>query len=258
VLLKKGTISMNRRQFLGTSTLILAGALSACGTGGGPNQDLAKQFLTERNGGTPVAIGAGGPNAPILGFIESVDGPQLTVKREMQETTTTVQLATGAKIHKYVDAQLSEIKAGDTLTAFGTKQDDVFQANLLRLGGDDEVFSAPVVVNRSSGQNTGGPPATGEAVDGGGDKVVIGGPGAGSTMPMTGTVETVESQRIVLKDKDGASTAVKLADDARIQKSAEVALADLTVGTFILAIGTQSGDVYQATQVQILPAPQDR
>ena len=61
---------MKRRQFLAVSSLILAGALSACGAGGGPNQDLAQQFLIERNGGTPVAIGVGGPNAPILGLIE--------------------------------------------------------------------------------------------------------------------------------------------------------------------------------------------
>src|SRR5215211_7772789 len=147
---------MNRRQFLISSSILLVGALGACGlpgrTGDQQNQDAAQQFLTERNGGTAVAIGAGGPNAPVAGSIESVDGSKLTVKREMQGTTTTIQLAAGAKIHKYVDAQLSEIKAGDTLTAFGTQQGDLFQANLLRLGGDGDIFSAPVIFNSSSGQ----------------------------------------------------------------------------------------------------------
>ena len=247
---------MNRRQFLGVSTLILAGALSACGTGGGPNQDLAQQFLTERNGGTPVAIGASGQNAPILGFIESVDGTQLTVKRPIESETTTVQLADGAKIHKDVDAQLSEITVGASVTVFGTRQGDIFQADLLRLGGDAGAGGGPVFIDRSNGQATGSPPATGETVAGGGDKVVIGGPGAGSTMPMSGTVETIEDQRIVLKGKDGASTTVQLAKGAKIQKQAEVSLAELTAGTFIFATGTQDGDIYQATQVQILPAPQ--
>jgi hypothetical protein len=256
MLLKKGSISMNRRQFLGASTLILAGALSACGTGGGPNQDLAQQFLTDRNGGTPVAIGAGGPNAPVVGSIESVDRSKLSVKRQMEGTTTIVQLAAGAKILKDIDAQLSEVKAGDSVTAFGEKQGDVFQADLLRLGAGGSTFGRPVFIDRSNSQATGSPPATGAAVDGGGDKVVIGGPGAGSTMPMTGTVETIEDQRIVLKDKDGASITVQLAEGAKIQKSAEVAPAELTAGTFIFATGTQDGDIYQATQVQILPAPQ--
>jgi len=256
---KKAHNPMNRRQFLISSSVLLAGALGACGLPGGTNgqqnQDAAQQFLTERNGGTPVAIGAGGPNAPVVGSIESVDGSKLSVKRQMEGTTTTVQLAAGAKIHKYVDAQLSEIKAGDTLTAFGTQQGDVFQADLLRLGGDGEVFSAPVIFNSSSSQGTGGPTASGQTANGGGDKVVIGGPGGGSAMPVIGTLETIDGQRIVLKDKDGASTTVQLADGAKIQKQAEASPAALTAGTFIFATGTQDGDIYQATQIQILPAP---
>src|SRR5437870_12652592 len=112
---------MNRRQFLTFSSLTLAGALGACDlpgtTSGQQNQDAARQFLTERNGGTPVAIGAGGPNAPVVGSIESVDGSKLSVKRQLEGTTTIVQLAAGAKILKDVDAQVSEVKAGDTVTA---------------------------------------------------------------------------------------------------------------------------------------------
>jgi hypothetical protein len=249
---------MNRRQFLISSSILLAGALGACGLPGGTgdqqNQDAAQQFLTERNGGTPVAIGAGGPNAPVVGSIESVDGSKLIVKREMQETTTTVQLAAGARIHKYVDVQLSEIKAGDTLTAFGAKQGDGLQANLLRVGEDGEVYSAPVIFNSSSGQGTGDPPASDQIANGSGNKVVIGGPGGGSTMPVTGTVETIDGQRIVLKDKADVSTTVQLADGAKIQKQAEVSPAELTAGMLIFATGTHEGEIYQATQVQILPA----
>jgi hypothetical protein len=167
-----------------------------------------------------------------------------------------VQLAAGAKVLKDVDAQLSEVKPGDTATAFGEQQGDVFQADLLRLGAADSTFGGPVFIDRSYGQATGSPPAAGETVDGDGDNVVIGGPGAGSTMPMTGTVETIEDQRIVLKDKGGASTTVQLAEGAKIQKRAEASLAELTAGTFIFATGTQDGDIYQATQVQIIPAPQ--
>jgi hypothetical protein len=246
---------MNRRQFLISSSVLLAGALGACGlpggTGGQQNQDAAQQFLTERNGGTPVVIGAGGPNAPVVGSIESVDGSKLSVKRQMEGTTTIVQLAAGAKILKDVDAQLSEVKAGDTLTAFGEKQGDVFQANLLRLGGAGQ-DGGPVMMTYTAGKDAGGASAGGQ------DKMINGGAGGALPQPVTGTVETINGRSIVLKDKDGASTTVKLADDAKIQKSAEVALAELIAGTLILATGTQSGDVYQATQVRILPARQDR
>ena len=62
----------------------------------------------------------------------------------------------------------------------------------------------------------------------------------------------------MLKDQAGTSTTVTLADGGKIQKSAEVAPAELIVGTFIMASGVRNGAVYQATQIQILPPPQER
>ena len=240
---------MNRRQFLAASSLILAGALSACTIAGEPNQDLAQQFLTERNGGTPVAIGVGGPNAPILGVIESLDGTRLTVKPPIEAGTTTVQLADGAKIHKNVDAQLSEITAGASVTAFGTRQGDVFQADLLRLGGD--AGAAPMVFTSTS--SAAGEPPTGDQ-----DQLIAGEPLGVQPQPITGIVESIAGRTIVLKDQAGARTTVALGGNGKIQKSAEVAPAELTVGMFIMASGVRNGAVFQATQIQILPAPQER
>lgn len=242
---------MNRRHFFTSAALILAGALSACTTGGAPNQDLAQQFLTERNGGTPVAIGVGGPNAPILGLIESVDGTRLTVKPQIEAGTTTVQLADGAKIHKDMDAQLSEITAGASVTAFGTRQGDAFQADLLRLGGAAGADSGPMVFTSTS-EVAGAPPADGQ------DQIIVGEPLGAQPQPVTGIVESVAGRNIVLKDQAGTSTTVTLAGNAKIQKSAEVAPAELMIGTFIMASGVRHGEVYQATRVQILPAPQAR
>lgn len=242
---------MNRRQFLAVFSLTLVLALSACATGGGPNPDLAQQFLTERNGGTPVAIGVGGPNAPILGVIESIDGKQFTVKPQIEAGTTTVQLADGAQIRKDVDAQLSEIVAGASVTAFGTRQGDAFQANLLRLGGAADADSGPTVFTSTSG-------TVGEAPAGGQDQIVVGGPNDAQPQPVSGIVESITGRKLVIKDQAGASTAVTLAGTGKIQKSAEVAPAELTVGTFIMASGVRKGEVFQATQVQILPAPQAR
>jgi len=250
---------MNRRQFLIVSSIFLAGALGACGlpgaTGDLQNQEAAQQFLTERNGGTPVVIGSGGPNAPVVGSIESIDGSKLTVKREIQGTIATVQLAPATKVHKFADAQLSEIKVGDSLTAFGTKQGDVFQANLLRVSGEGDVFGALVIFNKNTGQGGGDAPASGLATNGGENRMLIGGPGGESTMPLTGTVETIDGQSIVLKDKDGASTSLELAGGAKIEKQTEVAPAELAAGMLIFATGTQEGEIYQAMQVQILPTP---
>jgi hypothetical protein len=238
---------MNRRQFLSASALFLAGALSACG--GEPSQDLAQQFLTERNGGTPVAVGVGGPNAPVLGVIERIDGTQLTVKPPIESGTTTVQLADGAKIRKQVDMQLADITVGTSVTAFGKQQGDAFQADLLRLGDAAGVDTAPMVFSSSNGASA-APPLDGQ------DQVIIGGPDGAQPQPIRGIVESVDGRNIVLKEQSGTSTTVTLADSGKIQKLAEAAPAELTVGAFIMASGARNGAVLQATQVQILPAPQ--
>jgi hypothetical protein len=239
---------MNRRRFLTISILTLAGALGACGAPGGPSQDLAQQFLTERNGGTPVTIGAGGPNAPILGVIEAIDGRTLMVKRPIAGSIATVRLAEDATIHKDIEAQLGEIKAGDHLTAFGSRQGQAFQADLLRLGDDASAEGGPVLMSFEGGEAD-KPPAGDQ------DQFTVGGPGGALPQPLTGIVESISGRAIVLKEQSGASTSVTLADDAKIQKPAEVALAELTAGTMIMASGTQSGDVFQATQLRVLPSP---
>jgi hypothetical protein len=245
----KGFVAMNRRHFFTSAAILLAGVLSACASGGGPGQDLAQQFLTERNGGTPVAIGVGGPNAPILGIIESVDGTRLTVKPQIEAGTSIIQLVDGAKIHKNVDLKIDEITVGASVTAFGTSQGDTFQAELLRIGGAVSADSGPMILT-SSNAVAGAPPAGGE------DQVIVGELNGVQPRPISGIVESISGRGVVLKDQNGASTTVTLADNGKIQKSAEVALAELAVGTFIMAGGVRNGAVFQATQVQILPALQ--
>jgi Domain of unknown function (DUF5666) len=245
---RRKVLTMNRRQFLTVFTLSLAGALGACGTASEQNQDMTQQFLTERNGGTPVAIGAGGPNAPILGSIETIDGRTLTVKRPIEGTTATIELADGAKIRKDVDAQLDELKAGDSVTAFGSRQGDVFQADLLRLAGDTGPDDSPMVMSFTNGDAS-------KPSGGGQDQFTIGGPGSALPQPVSGTIETIDGRNIVLKDKSGASITVTLASSAKIQKPTEATLAELTIGTFIMASGAQSAGLFQATQVRIMPAP---
>ncbi|HEU5099638.1 MAG TPA: DUF5666 domain-containing protein [Roseiflexaceae bacterium] len=238
---------MNRRQFLTISSIILAGALGACGAPGGQSQGLAQQFLTERNGGTPVAIGAGGPNAPVVGAIEAIDGRTLTVKRPMDGSTATIQLAEGATIRKDIEAQLSEITAGDRVTAFGSRQNEVFQAELLQLGAEADADDEPLVMSFSG--------ADGKAPASGQDQFTVGSPSGALPQPISGVVESIDGRRLVLTEHGGASTSVTLADNAKIQKSAEVAPSDLTAGTMIMAKGTYEGEVFQATQLRVLSSP---
>jgi hypothetical protein len=227
--------------------------MAACGLPGGtsgqPNQDLAQQFLTERNGGTPVAVGYGGPNAPVAGFIENVDGSKITIKRPIDGSTATIELAGGAQIQRDADAQLNEIKPGESVMAVGTRQGDLFLADLLRIG--DAQSGEPVIFDHFDGEGADGPAAG----SGKPDQVINNGPGSALPPPVTGTVVTIAGGRIVLKDKDGANTTVKLATNAKIQKSVQVGPSELIAGMFIVATGAQNGDIFQATRVRILPAP---
>ena len=90
------------------------------------------------------------------------------------------------------------------------------------------------------------------------DQVIIGGPDGAQQQPISGAIESISGRKMVIKDQAGASTTVELAGSGKIQKSAEATPAELTVGTFIMASGARNGDVFQATQVQILPPPQQR
>jgi hypothetical protein len=248
---------MNRRHFLASSALAAAAALGACGLGGpaARNQDAAQRFLTERNGGTPVVLGQeAGREMPVVGFVDAIDGRTLTVRPAAGGASATVQLADGAKIHKDVDIQLSELKAGEPIVAFGSKQGDVFRADLVRIGDGAPGGGAPIVFQRGAGGS-------------GGDTIITGGPGGqpggGDQMfnaelpqPVAGTLEKIDGRTIALKDADGASVAVRLADGAKIRRQAEIPLADLQTGAFIMASGAQDGDTFRATQLQILPPPQ--
>lgn len=252
---------MKRRQFLAAAGLVLAAGLSSCGANNAAQQDAAQQFLTERNGGTPVAIG-GGINMPIVGQIERIDGPKLTVKRPAEGTSATIELAENVKIYKNIDLALSDIKVGDTITAFGTRQESVFQADLLRLG-DDSIVGGPVTIGQAGEGNPGGagPVMINRPIGGGPGTPTDAGPadqisGSGPMPALHGTVEAIGADGITVKEPSGDRTTVQPAANATIQKPSEVARDTLAAGMLILASGSQNGEVYTATQVQILPAPQ--
>jgi hypothetical protein len=245
---------MKRRQFL--ATCALAGLLGACGaspdTSGGPagDQAAAQQFLTERNGGTPVALGLP-KDGPLVGIVQSVDGQSLIVKEPLGGVTTTVRLAADAKIRKSVAALPGEIRAGAIITAFGAQDGDAYRADMIQLGGGD----TPFMIARDLPGDPAPPSAAGPSAAPAGDKMIVGSPGA-QTHAVSGTVEQADGATLVVKANDGTTTTVRLAEGTKITKQADVPLAELHAGDLIAATGAPSGDYFQATQVQIMPAAQ--
>jgi len=66
-----------------------------------------------------------------------------------------------------------------------------------------------------------------------------------------GTVSEVSGNTITLTTRNGQAMKVQLAPDGTVRKQVDGQLSDITVGTQVVAIGTQNGDTFQATSIQI-------
>ncbi|HYO50907.1 MAG TPA: hypothetical protein VEW94_13735 [Chloroflexia bacterium] len=253
----------------------LGAVLYGCGEGGSasaPEDEAAKQqFLSERGkDATPgtmtdtISYGNGGPGSMppgIFGTVEKVDGSNISVKSDFDGKVTTLQIAADAKIHKQVDAQPSDIKQGESVMVVGDKNGEVVEARLVQIGVPDGAPGGPMVVGKPG--SAGGPD---KDMVGGGPVIVGGAPpdgglAAGPISPPTfGTVEKVDGNQITLKTREGDTLTVQLSDYTRLQKQAEIKASGINAGDTLTAIGTQNGDVFEATTVQIIsgslkPAP---
>jgi len=66
-----------------------------------------------------------------------------------------------------------------------------------------------------------------------------------------GMVGAVDGNTITLTTRNGQTMKVQLAADGKVRKQVDGQLSDITVGTQVVAIGTQNGDTFQATSIQI-------
>ena len=66
-----------------------------------------------------------------------------------------------------------------------------------------------------------------------------------------GTVSEVSGDTITITTRNGQTMKVQLAADGTVRKQVDGQLSDITVGTQVVAMGTQNGDTFQATSIQI-------
>lgn len=104
----------------------------------------AQEFFARRggaqNGAPPGDVpvqpvgpgGAAGQN--VAGVVARVDGNRIVVTTP-DNATVTVELANDAVVHRQVEAQISDIKPGERIVAFGTRNGEMFQARSVQLGG---------------------------------------------------------------------------------------------------------------------------
>ena len=66
--------------------------------------------------------------------MQSVNGNTIAIQTS-NGATVTIQLGDNTAIRKGVAGQVSDIRPGDRIFAFGTRSGDIFQATAVQLGG---------------------------------------------------------------------------------------------------------------------------
>ncbi|HEY3229317.1 MAG TPA: hypothetical protein VGJ87_08855 [Roseiflexaceae bacterium] len=108
----------------------------------------AQQFFGQRGGeggGQGAGQGAGGfrgsTGGGLAGTVSNMSGSTITIATRNGQTAT-VQLVADGTVHKQVDGQLSDIKQGEQIVAFGTQNGNTFQASSIQIGGGQVSSSA--------------------------------------------------------------------------------------------------------------------
>jgi preprotein translocase subunit YajC len=242
------------------------------------NSDARNQFLAERSGTTTPITGTNGLGAPggqgagfpgVVGTVASVASDTLTVQNAANGTATTVHLAANATIRKQVTAQLADIKVGDQLFATGALTGTKLTATVIQLGtttggaGFGGGTGRPRGVNGTPGTVFTGTPGTGRQFNGtpgtgrqfNGTPGPQGTPGAGFNGAgfnrVSGTVTAINGSTLTVKTTDGTSATVEVGTSTQIENQQTITLAAVKTGDTVRATGTQNGDIFEATALQV-------
>jgi hypothetical protein len=81
--------------------------------------------------GTPGAGNRGGSS--VIGIIEKIDGNAVTIKPTTSGGITTINMSADARVQKQSEIKLSDLKAGDSISASGAQKGDLFEATRLQV-----------------------------------------------------------------------------------------------------------------------------
>jgi len=142
----------------------------------------------------------------------------------------TVQLSADTTLQMAVDIQPSEIQVGDPLTAVGTKNGEILAARQILIG------QAAMLGRASQG---------GAPLQKGGAQVQL-------EFSVSGIVEQIAGDTIHIQAQDSSTLTVQLTAETQVQKMQDIQASEIQVGAMAIVFGSQSGDVIQATRVEIL------
>jgi len=113
-----------------------------------------------------------------------------------------------------------------------------------RLAAQNRALAAQQFFSQRGGNGQGGQSGQGGQAGQGG---AFRGNGGGAA----GTVSAVSGNTITITTRNGQTTKVQLAADGTVRKQVDGQLSDIKQGDQIVAIGTQNGDTFDASSIQI-------
>jgi hypothetical protein len=216
-----------------------------------------------------------------MGQVVSIDGTTMVVKGQGdQGTDITVTLNESTKITKQSTMDIASVPTGETVTAMGVQEGDVFTATQVRVGATADTGAGPNGTPQADGTpqaggpggdqqgapngtpQAGGPGGDQQGQQGGtppsggqGDAAQQGGQGQrGGGQRISGTVEAVADGVLSIKTSDGATVQVHLAENGQVTQQVAGTQADITVGAQVMVVGAQTDSAVTATQVNVMPA----
>lgn len=203
----------------------------------GEDAQVVKQFLEERGQGSTEAItgtstingqAAGRPS--VFGTVEQIDGNKMTVNSIASGGSVEIQIADGAQIEKMVEGAFSDITPGRQILAVGSKTDEGLEATSIQLVDDEGTTGQRGIMRSGTGD---------DASDQSRPESVL------------GVVETAGGDQVTVKTQTGDTTTVTLATGGTVQKLVDIQLSDIHIGDAVTGVGSQQGESFQATRIQV-------
>ncbi len=232
-----------------------------------PADNSSPQAQVGPQGNQPVPPSGAGPNGVsprngrpvVLGKVAQISGRTLTVTNPIDNATTTVTLASNARLTRQAEGKLADLKVGDTVTVMGSSDGNTLQASAVQIGsdtipglGDPALLSNPPRPAQTRGNerpvpaNVPPPEALRDAP---------GGTSGAPALPqvLSGTVAQIKGDLVVVAKADGSQFTIRINSSARVTRQVAVRVDQIKAGQFIVAEGTRTANGLEATRLVILP-----
>jgi len=186
------------------ATTVVALSLAACAAAAPPTPvPTPTVAATATAAAAPAANGAAPAGTRMNGVVQSVTGSSVTLANG-----TSFTISSNTRFLHAVDVGVSDLQSGDLVAVTAKKQDDgTLLASVVN------VFPKSIQANIRQGQS----------------------PMAAGNLMTNAAVDTVANGGFTVKYPDGTAQ-VKLAPDAKVTKLADGTLADVKVGSTVLAL----------------------